>query len=95
MKAELTDRGPIGAVGFAQDKGWMNGEVFLKWMQHFVKYAKPSNETNALLLLDGHSSHKSLEVLIFAKKKQRDPILLSTTLHPQIAAVKCQFLWPA
>lgn len=68
MKAELMDRAPTGAVGFAQEKGWMNGEVFLKWMQHFVKYAKPSKEAKALLLLDGHSSHKNLDVLTFAKE---------------------------
>ncbi|CAH2101236.1 unnamed protein product [Euphydryas editha] len=46
----------------------MNGEVFLKWLQHFVKYANPSKEAKALLLLDGHSSHKNLEVLTYAKE---------------------------
>lgn len=68
MKAELMDHAPSGAVGFAQEKGWMNGEVFLKWMQHFIKHAKPSKDTKALLLLDGHSSHKNLDVLTYAKE---------------------------
>ena len=63
MKNELMDQAPTGAVGFAQENGWMNTEVFVKWLKHFVKYVKPSPEKPVLLLLDGHSSHKGFEVL--------------------------------
>ncbi|XP_045463194.1 uncharacterized protein LOC123672901 [Harmonia axyridis] len=31
MKNKLMDNGPIAAVGFSQENGWMNSEVFLKW----------------------------------------------------------------
>lgn len=68
MKIDLMDNAPTGAVGFAQEKGWMSGEVFLKWMAHFVKFAKPTKENKALLLLDGHSSHKNFDVLTYAKE---------------------------
>lgn len=67
FKNELMDHATPGAVAFCQDKGWMSGEVFLQWMKHFVRYAKPDGTNKILLLLDGHSSHKSLEVLEFAK----------------------------
>lgn len=68
MKLDLMDQAPAGSVGFAQEKGWMNGEVFLKWLQHFVKHSRASPENKVLLLLDGHSSHKNLDVLTFAKR---------------------------
>lgn len=68
MKNELMDHAPPGAIGLTQEKGWMNSEVFLKWLQHFVKFVKPSTEKKVLLLVDGHSSHKSLEVITYAKE---------------------------
>lgn len=68
MKQELLDHAPPGCVGFPQESGWMTGQVFLLWLNHFIKFAKPSAERKILLLLDGHSSHKSLDVLEFAKK---------------------------
>ena len=68
MKRELIDKAPTGTIGLAQENGWMNGEVCLKWMQHFKKYSKPSDDHKILLLLDGHSSHKNLDVLQFAKE---------------------------
>lgn len=67
MKKELTDNCPPGSVGFAQEKGWMTSEIFLKWIKLFVKFVKPSTNDKVLLLLDGHSSHKSLEAQIYAK----------------------------
>lgn len=68
MKAELMDRAPTGAIGLAQEKGWMCSDTFVQWLHHFVKHVKPSAENKVLLLLDGHSSHKSLPALDFAKK---------------------------
>lgn len=68
MKAELLDNTPPGCVGFPQESGWMTGQVFVLWLKHFIKFAKPSAEKKFLLLLDGHSSHKHLEVLELAKE---------------------------
>lgn len=68
MKLDLMDHAPTGSVGYAQEKGWMNGHVFLKWLQHFVKHSKASPQNKVLLLLDGHSSHKNIDVLTFAKQ---------------------------
>nr|CAI5868172.1 unnamed protein product [Callosobruchus analis] len=60
---------PAGSVTFAQEKGWMTSEIFCKWLKHFVRYTKASNENRVLfLLLDGHSSHKGLDALQFAKE---------------------------
>ncbi|KAJ8982176.1 hypothetical protein NQ317_013961, partial [Molorchus minor] len=68
MKQELIDKAPTGTVGYAQENGWMTTEIFLKWLNHFKEYTKPSQDKKILLLLDGHSSHKNIEVLEFAKK---------------------------
>lgn len=67
MKYELMDHAPVGALGLAQESGWMTGETFLKYLKHFVKYVKPSVANKVLLLLDGHSSHKNFEALTYAK----------------------------
>ena len=37
------------------------------WLEHFQKFVKASSNSKVLLLLDEHSSHKSLQVMIFAK----------------------------
>lgn len=68
MKHELLDQCPSGSVGFAQENGWINSEIFVKWLQHFVKHVKPSKDDRVLLLLDGHSSHKHFEAQLFAKE---------------------------
>lgn len=67
MKAELMDGAPISSIAFCQENGWMTTEIFVQWLQHFVQHVQP-NENKVLLILDGHSSHKGLEVLEFAKE---------------------------
>ncbi|KAJ8932806.1 hypothetical protein NQ314_014510 [Rhamnusium bicolor] len=46
----------------ASNKGWMNSEIFHKW---FIKYFIPNipNEHPALLIVDGHVSHISCDVI--------------------------------
>ncbi|KAK9694881.1 DDE superfamily endonuclease [Popillia japonica] len=56
------------SVGAAQPNGWMNAELFLKWMHLLVKYSNPTAENPVLLILDGHASHKDLDVIEFARK---------------------------
>lgn len=45
--------------------GWSNSETFLKFMDHFIKYtqAGPQATEYTLLLLDGHSSHVTKQVI--------------------------------
>lgn len=69
MKKELIDHCPPGSVGYAQESGWSSSEIFLQWLNHFVNRVKPSADEKVILLLDGHSSHKSLDAQIYAKDK--------------------------
>ena len=45
----------------------MVGDLFVKWMKHFVSSTGCNPTNKVILILDGHSSHKSLEALEFAK----------------------------
>ncbi|KEP45045.1 DDE superfamily endonuclease [Rhizoctonia solani 123E] len=50
-------------------KGYMTGEVGLEWIKHFDQYASPSAQGRArLLLVDGHVSHYSLDLLNYARE---------------------------
>lgn len=68
MKKELADHTPAGTFCIPQETGWMTGPVFFQWLQHFQKYAKASPTEKVLLIVDGHSSHKYLDALLYAKE---------------------------
>lgn len=67
LKQELGDNVPPGTLLLAQESGWMTGPVFLKYLEHFQKHTKANVDDKILLIVDGHSSHKYLEALLFAK----------------------------
>lgn len=54
------------ASGSGSGTGWMTDEMFLKYLRHFTKYAKPTPERP--VLLDNHHSHVSLKAITFAKE---------------------------
>ena len=61
MKNSLMNGAPPGAVGFPSPKGWMDNELFVKYMQHFITHVNPSENKPVLIILDGHQSHKTLK----------------------------------
>jgi len=78
MNAQLMTDCPPGAVGMPSDSGWMDGDLFLRYFQHFVSFVRPSEVNPVLLLLDGHQSHKSLELVDMA----RDNFVTILTIPP-------------
>lgn len=68
MKNELMYEAPIGTLGLAQKSGWMNSEIFVKWLKHFQEHTKSSIDDPVLLVCDGHASHKSIEAFTYAKE---------------------------
>lgn len=66
MQAYFMDNATDGAVGFANDSGWMAQTEFVRFMDHFVRFARPSTDSPVLLLLDNHTSHLSIEALDLA-----------------------------
>lgn len=68
FNATLYDGAPVGTLRLYNESGYMTGELFVKWMEHFIKHVRPNPENKAMLILDGHVSHKNLEALELAKK---------------------------
>lgn len=48
--------------------GWSDGDLFLRFLEHFVKCVLPSKEKPVMLLLDGHGSHKTLNAINFCRE---------------------------
>lgn len=81
MKPAFMDEAPAGALGVAAKTGWINGELFSKWFDHFLETTQPAaHQSKTLLILDGHSSHvKNLDVI--TKARQNNVIILSLPSH--------------
>ncbi|XP_030750178.1 uncharacterized protein LOC115877967 [Sitophilus oryzae] len=84
MTNTLTNNGPPNAAFCCSKSGWSNEELFYKWLEHFRKTVKPSNEEPVLLLIyiiisDNHSSHISLQIFDYCK--QNGVILLTIPPH--------------
>jgi hypothetical protein len=64
--------GPSGCICTSNKSGWMQGEPFLIFMQHFTKHVCCTQETKVLILLNNHMSHlyhiKFYPFLIFYTK---------------------------
>ena len=55
---ELLKRGaPPGSIFAGRSKGWVDKELFVAWLEHFVAVVKCTKECPILSVLDGHVSH--------------------------------------
>lgn len=58
---------PEGAWAEYHPSGWMQSDIFTRWMKKFIAFTKATKDDPVLLYLDGHSTHtKNLEVLDLA-----------------------------
>ena len=64
---DLKKDAPAGSIFDGQPSGWITKDGFLKWLNLFVERVNPTEKEPILLILDGHASHKDLEVITFAK----------------------------
>ena len=67
MMETLMNGAPPQAVGYASTSGYVDSELFLKWLQHFAQLARPSSENPHIIILDGHHSHKTLAAIDFCR----------------------------
>ncbi|XP_022835755.1 uncharacterized protein LOC111363186 isoform X2 [Spodoptera litura] len=75
FKAHMLYGAPPGTLGLAAPSGWMNTELF-------VEFTSASTDNPALLILDNHESHLSIEALDLAKASG----VTVLTLHPHTTA---------
>ena len=73
--------GPNSAMYSKQQSGFMDSDLFLKWLINlFIPQTQPSEDNKpVLLLLDGHSSHCMLDVIDAARNNH--VILLALAPH--------------
>lgn len=80
MKAELLDGAPPGTISVCHPSGWIQSEIFVEWLNHFISSVKPKKEDPVLLLLDGHTTHtKNLPLIETAR--ENGVIILSFPPH--------------
>jgi hypothetical protein len=53
---ELLDDAPPGSTAEYHPSGWMQTEVFLKWIHRFIKISNPTERKPLVLLLHGQES---------------------------------------
>nr|XP_029732067.1 uncharacterized protein LOC115268161 [Aedes albopictus] len=60
---------PPGSLLIVSDTGYINGSLFLEWLEHFQKEVKASKSDPVLLVLDNHSSHYFLDAVLYCRDK--------------------------
>lgn len=76
-KDNMLKSAPPGSVGAANQSGWSIELIFRKYLDHFIKFAKPTKEDPVLLIMDNHETHISIEIIEKAvetyRKRQNIP----------------------
>lgn len=67
FKEHMLENGPTGALGLSNLSGWITEDCFLKALKHFVHSVKPSAESPALIVLDNHKTHITINVVLYAR----------------------------
>ena len=67
FKQHMLNNAPSGSLGLANPTGWMNTELFVEVIQHFISKTFSSKENPSLLIFDNHESHLSIKALDLAK----------------------------
>lgn len=78
FKLHMLRGSPSGSDGAANQSGWINSEIFVKWLDHFIMFSKASLEKQVLLILDNHDSHVSIPAI----EKARENGIVLLTLPP-------------
>lgn len=79
MNAQLLRGANTDMIAAVSDSGWINENLFVEWLHHFISYAKPNVEEPILLVLDNHESHISLSCYLLCR--QNGIVLLSLPPH--------------
>ena len=66
FKGFMMKGAPPESLGFVNCSGWMNNELFPVGLQYFIKFMNVSITDPAVLFLNNHVSHLSLEAIELA-----------------------------
>ncbi|XP_045456865.1 MFS-type transporter clz9-like [Melitaea cinxia] len=81
MNAQLLHGGNSDMIAAVSDLDWINENLFVDWLHHFISNAKPSVEKPILLVLDNHESHVSLACYLLCRKNGIINTVISSTAY--------------
>ena len=71
------EEAPSNSISAYNKSGYMTKDLFVEWLQHFIKYTKPIPTNRILLILDGHSTHvKNIQAIDLATSSNIDMLCL-------------------
>lgn len=94
MPSTLQKNGPVGALYRCSKNGWTNSELFLDWLSHMAKHAKPTVSDPILLVLDNHSSHISISAYNFCKENNIHMVSLPPHTSDHLQPLDLTFFSP-
>ena len=69
MIDSLINGAPPQSVGYRIPKRWTDSSLFVKWLDHIVKFTNCSKDSRQIINLDGYHSHNSLEAARYTREK--------------------------
>ena len=60
--------GPLGCIGGANKSGWINEDLYVNFIKHFIHYVRSSKEQPVLLILDNVDAHISPTAIDLARE---------------------------
>lgn len=95
MKVELQDGSPPGTVFACHPSGWMQTDIFTQWFEHFLRFAKPSEDDPVLLVLDGHATHtRNLDFIEKARKSHTTVVCIPPHCSHKLQPLDVAFMGP-
>lgn len=69
MHPSLGRNAPVNSIISVSESGYINSELFVQWLQHFIDHVRPTADRKVLLILDGHTSHSlNLKAITLARE---------------------------
>lgn len=69
FKQYIINNSPPGTLRLDAKTVWINSELFVEVMEHFIRCSSSSKDSHWLQILDSHERHFSTEVIDVAKDK--------------------------
>ena len=74
--------------------GWTLTDILVKYWKHFIQHVKPSVTNKCLVILDGHSSHKSLAAVTLAKENYITMVTIPPHTSHRLQPLDVSFFGP-
>ena len=94
MEEHLVNDAPVGSIGDCPESGWVNEDLFGKWLIHFKNFTKCSPGNPVLLVADNYSSHISLKIFYFLRENRIKFVTIPTHTSHHLQPLDVLFLKP-